>query len=86
MEPQFSLENVKYIFGDQLITQSLLDQLNISSTCVLRCDYYHVINEVWPKYFGQQIFNNISNWLRLMLNSKKKTGNEEKKSMLDNIF
>ena len=35
MEPQFRLSNIKLIFADQFIKQSLLNNLGISSTCTL---------------------------------------------------
>lgn len=56
MEPRFHLSGVCLIFADQLITVSLLQQLNISDTCLLRGDYHHLMNEVWPDKFGSGMF------------------------------
>lgn len=56
MEPQFQLSEVRLIFADQLITTALLDVLNISESCILRGDYHHLMNEVWPEKFGKGPF------------------------------
>jgi hypothetical protein len=75
MEPRFSLSNVKFIFADQLITISLLKQLGMEKTCTLRCDYHHVLNGVWPKYFGTSIYskhkNDFRNPLHVVGNKKQ---------------
>ena len=46
MEPQFQLENIKFIFGDQGMTPKLLEPLDIEETCVLHGDYHHLTYEV----------------------------------------
>ena len=72
MEPKWSLSNIKIIFADGLIKQTLLTRLKISDTCVLRGDYYHLMHEVFPKShnFGELVFACISKYLRNMLISK----------------
>lgn len=56
MEPRFQLPNLRLIFADQLITISLLEDLDITDSCVLRGDYHHLMNEVWPDKFGKGPF------------------------------
>ena len=74
MEPRWSLSKLKIIFADGLISDKLLSQLNISSSCVLRGDYFHLINEVFPKEhnFGRACFAKIKTYLQCMLLSKSK--------------
>ena len=69
MEPKWDLNKIRIIFADGLITQNLLDQLKISETCTLRCDYWHLMNEVFPKEhnFGSITFALIKNYLKKML-------------------
>ena len=61
MEPKWSPSELKLIFADGLITQSLLESLRIVDTCLLRGDYYHHMHEVFPKphNFGQKHFDLI---------------------------
>jgi hypothetical protein len=71
MEPRFELSHIRIIFADQLITHGLLDSLGIRETCLLRPDFYHLTNEVWPKAenFGQVLYPRIKNFLETMLKS-----------------
>ena len=71
MEPRWLVSNLKIIFGDQLITDGLLNRLDIKHTCLLRGDYYHLMNEVWPKNinFGLVVMEKIRPWLKQMLMS-----------------
>jgi hypothetical protein len=71
MEPRFHLSQVRIIFGDQLISQGLLVAMGIQDTCLLRPDFYHLTNEVWPKAenFGQVLYPRIKNFLETMLKS-----------------
>jgi hypothetical protein len=48
MEPRFTLSFIDIIFGDQGLTEHILIDLDIVSTCVLHGNYHHLINEVWP--------------------------------------
>ena len=75
MEPRFKLENINFIFGDQGITQKLLQTLGIEKTCVLRGDYHHLMTEVWPnnEWCGSLLFAQISLFLREMLLSRSMT-------------
>ena len=45
MEPRFNLWNINIIMADQLITDSLLDTLDIRETCVLCRDQYHLFKK-----------------------------------------
>jgi hypothetical protein len=71
MEPSFHLTEIRIIFGDQLITPGLLVSLGIQDTCILRPDFYHLTNEVWPKSenFGPVLYPRIKNFLETMLKS-----------------
>ena len=52
MEHQFSLNQIRFIFSDQLITQEMIVQLGVEETCVLHGDPYHILNKVFPENFG----------------------------------
>jgi hypothetical protein len=53
MEPRYSLNRIRIIFGDQAaLTNQILLDLGIEEMCTLQGDYYHFINEVWPATFG----------------------------------
>jgi hypothetical protein len=69
MERRWLLSSLRIIFADQFITKTLLENLGIASTCTLRCDYHHVINEVWPKQFGISKFKALKPYLSRMLKS-----------------
>jgi hypothetical protein len=45
--------------------------MGIQDTCLLRPDFYHLTNEVWPKAenFGQVLYPRIKNFLETMLKS-----------------
>ena len=43
MEPRWSLQDITLIFGDGLLKKYVLGRLYISKSCVLRLDYYHVM-------------------------------------------
>jgi hypothetical protein len=68
LEPRFQLDKIRIIFANKGITNSLLHLLSIHETCLLRCDYWHLMNEVWNKAtsFGGQ-FDTIKNFLKSML-------------------
>jgi hypothetical protein len=59
MEPHFPLSQICLIFGDQGITQSLLETLQINQACLLRGDYHHLIDEFLPDQFGIHKFTII---------------------------
>jgi hypothetical protein len=56
MEPRFSLHNIRLIFGDQGITQTLLETLGIDQSCTLRGDFHHLIDEVFPDTIFDEVF------------------------------
>ena len=72
MEPRWSTSDVKIIFGDEFLKQSLLTKLGMTQTCTLRCDYYHLMQQIWPKAFGIVLMHNMSKYLRAMLLSNTK--------------
>ena len=100
MEPRFRLDAIRIIFGDQFLSQKLLVDLGITATCTLRGDYYHLMKEVWPKYFGDHLYGRMRPFLKAMLFSKSPDEyhvaysgakslvmvNPEQLSYLDNIY
>ena len=71
MEPQFHLHSIKVIFGDQALTNQILVDLGITDTCILRGDYHHLINEVWPTTFGTHLYSRLRGDLdRMLLGSR----------------
>jgi hypothetical protein len=72
MENRYHLSSLVLMFGDQGLTQKILVDLDIQTTCTLRCDYYHEIHEVWPNTFGTHLFQKIRGHLdRMLLGSKE---------------
>ena len=59
MEPKFKKENIKLMFGDEFLTDTLLEKLDIQDTCTLRCDTYHLTCLNWPKHFTPSIWKVI---------------------------
>ena len=66
MEPRWTLQNIRLIFADGFLSKSLLVDLGIHNTCVLRGDYYHLMNINWPdeSNFGKQCFPLIREHLK----------------------
>ena len=73
LEPRFRLDKIRIIFADMGITNTLLHKLSIHDTCLLRCDYWHLMNKVWNKHtsFGSH-FDSIKHFLKAMLESRTK--------------
>ena len=71
MEPRWKLADIRVIFGDQFITPTLLINLGIQNSCLLRGDYYHLMKEVWPtsENFGSGVMAVIGKWLQVMISS-----------------
>ena len=57
-------------FGDEFCTRSFLVLLGIQDTCLMRCDYFHMMMEVWPKMFGPLLFRKMRIHLDGMIKSK----------------
>ena len=72
MLPQFDRRSIKIIFCDEFITQTLLSNLQISSTAMLRCDRWHILNEVLPKHFGLR-WNQLKGPMTAMIDSKSES-------------
>ena len=70
IEPRFELSNIRIIFADQKLTPTILHELGIQSSCILRGDFYHLLNEVWPDYFHSSVYPQVKKFLRTMLLSK----------------
>ena len=75
IEPSFKLHSIKLIFGDQFLQQSLLDNLGIRETCLLRGDTYHLYaapDSVFLRNFTTNFYGAIKPFLSGMLFSKDK--------------
>ena len=70
MESRWLLSDVRFVFGDLKITPRLLTDTGMMNA-QLRCDTWHLLNEVWPKNesFGN-LFHSLSPFLRTMVESK----------------
>ena len=75
MEPRWTLQNIRLIFADGFLSNSLLVDLGIHNTCVLRGDYYHLMNINWPDEmsFGKQCFPLIREHLKKMFLGNSET-------------
>ena len=74
MVPQWNLCNLKLIFADQLNIQTLIDNIGIQESCTLRCDYYHLMQEVFPEFFPKALWDTkLKHLLERMLMSEHKT-------------
>eukprot|EP00978_Attheya_sp_CCMP212_P021517 scaffold62881_cov29-Attheya_sp.AAC.2 len=69
IEPRFKKSSIRIIFGDGKIQPTLLTDLGIQNTCVLRGDKWHLTNAVWPDKFGSTYYPLIQNYLIAMLDS-----------------
>jgi hypothetical protein len=67
IETNFNLSDIRLIYADQLISDAVLVNLGLQETCTLYCDYYHLLEEDWPKYFGAHAHNKIKPYLEKML-------------------
>jgi hypothetical protein len=72
IESRWGIEELRIIFADQFLTQTLVENLGIVDTCTLRCDYHHVVNEVWPLEFGISVWKDLKPYLTRMLKSRTK--------------
>ena len=48
-ESNWKLDGLRLIFGDQLISDGLLQRLGIQESCILHGDYFHLLNKVFPE-------------------------------------
>ena len=57
IEPSYELTRLKLRYVDDLLPDRLLAQLGVDKTCLLRGDYWHLMNEVFPKNhnFGNKV-------------------------------
>jgi hypothetical protein len=67
IEPQFILSDIAIIFGDQKITDTVLQELGIAESCTLRGDFHHMLHEVWPEQFHSSIYPSLKKFLSAML-------------------
>jgi hypothetical protein len=65
IEPRFTMQSVDIIFADQILTQLFTDSLG--GDILLRGDYYHLMNEVFPEHFGQNLYQKLRPLLDVML-------------------
>jgi hypothetical protein len=70
IEPRFQLANTRIVFADQKLTDTILQELGITTTCALRGDFCHLLNKVWPDHFHSSVYPEVKKFLRAMLLSK----------------
>jgi hypothetical protein len=63
IEPRFQLANMRIVFADQKLTDAILQELGITTTCTLRGDFYHLLNEVWPEHFHSSVHPEVKKFL-----------------------
>lgn len=56
MAPSASMADIRIIFGDGIMEESLLVRLGIQGTCHLGYDQYHLLHIDWPLQFGAQLW------------------------------
>jgi hypothetical protein len=56
------------------VTDTLRSKLGVQDSCSLRCDMWHMMNEVWPKQnaFGSVHYDSVRHFLKGMLESRDK--------------
>ena len=69
--PRWSISNIRLTFADIFIALHLWMKLSINDTCTLRCDDYHLINEVWPSAnsFSEVKLSQILQYMTAVLSS-----------------
>jgi hypothetical protein len=74
LEPRFNPSKIRIIFADMKGTDTLLSKLGIQDSCSLRCDMWHMMNEVWPKQnaFSSVHYDSVRHFLKGMLESRDK--------------
>ena len=55
VEPVYTLKSTRFIFADRLITEELLTMLDITETCILGADQFHLFSHVIPIFFRPTI-------------------------------
>ncbi len=76
MVPEFDKKRIRLIFADEFVTDELLERLGITCTATLRCDHWHLLNDVWPKYFGAH-WDKVKPAMKVMLQDRSKERFEE---------
>ena len=56
---QWNVSKLRVIYGDGFITKSILYQLNITNTCILHGDSWHLIHKILPRpeNFGEMMIS-----------------------------
>jgi hypothetical protein len=61
------MDEIHSIFGDCFVQPTLLEKLGITTTCKLFWDHFHLLQQVWPEYFGKENFHsNLKSGLETM--------------------
>ena len=55
-EPRYQLSSTRFLFADNLVTEDLLVQLGINTTCTLPSDHYHLFANVFPDFCGDYVY------------------------------
>ena len=62
--PLYKLKSTRFIFADQLITEELLTMLDITETCILRADQFHLFTHVFPTFLEPRF--GVQPWLHYL--------------------
>ena len=71
---QWSVSKLRIVYGDGFVTKYMLHKLNITNTCILHGDYWHLIHKILPrpKNFGSSTFCLIKPYVEMMISSDTK--------------
>ena len=71
---QWNVSKLRIIYGDGFVTKSILHKLNITNTCILHGDYWHLIHKILPRpeNFGTTTFCLIKPYVEMMISSDTK--------------
>ena len=71
---QWNASKLRIIYGDGFVTKSILHQLNITNTCILHGDSWHLIHKILPRpeNFGSTTFCLIKPYVEMMISSDTK--------------
>jgi hypothetical protein len=69
MEPLRTSDSINVIFGDCFLSNNLLPLIGLSKseTTKVIWDHFHLVKDVWPKYFGDNLFERLKEYLGDMI-------------------
>jgi hypothetical protein len=73
MVPARSRSAVKAIFGDLIMSTTLLEKLGIEDTCSIFWDHFHLKKRVWKPYFGPVRYAQLEKYLQRLIDPSSQT-------------